>query len=97
MQPSLWTPLDRPGHKGIRDRLQRRGRLAQSIQLTPEQVREILLSIDDNEDYDGIKWTKEVLSSYVPDIFETATVRKACATWALEEAINLNFLHHIPS
>lgn len=96
-RPSLWTPLDRSGRNGIRDRLQRRGRLAKSIQLSPQQLREILFFIHENEDAEGVRWTPEVLFTYVPRVFETSVVSEASARMALEQAINHNFFRHIPA
>lgn len=96
-RPTLWTPLDRPGRNGIRDRLQRRDRLARSIQLSPQQLREILLFIYGNEDFEGNKWTPEVLFTHVPRTFETAVVSEASARVALEQAISRNFFRHIPT
>lgn len=96
-RPTLWTPLDRPGRNGIRDRLQRRGRLARSIHLSPQQLREILLFIYDIEDSEGVKWTPEVLFTYVPRTFETAVVSEFSARVALEQAISRNFFRHIPT
>lgn len=96
-RPTLWTPLDRPGRDGIRDRFQRRERLARSIQLSPQQLREILLFIHDNEDSKGIKWTPEMLFTYVPRTFETGVVSEPSARVALEQAISRNFSRHIPT
>lgn len=96
-RPTLWTPLDRPCRDGIRDRFQRRERLARSIQLSPQQLREILLFIYDNEDSKGVKWTPEMLFTYVPRTFETGMVSEPSARVALEQAISRNFSRHIPT
>lgn len=51
----------------------------------------------ENEDFDGIHWSQDVIFQYVPDIFETATVTKSLAIRALEESITLNFFRLIPA
>lgn len=91
------TPLDRPGRNGIRDRLQRRGRLTKSIQLSPEELRDILLYIYNNENNEGVHWTSEMLFKYVPGTFETAVVNDQSARLVLEKSIILNFFRHIPA
>lgn len=59
--PSLWTPIDRPGPRGAADRLRRLRRLSKNIQLTPEQLRDILLFMYNNEDIKGYKCTGSTL------------------------------------
>ena len=94
---SLWTRLDRSGRNGIRDRLQRRGRMARSIHLSPQQLREILHFIYENEDSEGVRWTREVLFTYVRRVFETSAVSEASARMALEQAISRNSFSSHPS
>lgn len=95
-RPSLWTPTDRPGRVGARDRHQRRCRLTRSIELSPEQLRDILVFMWEHEGYDGVKWTPEMLFSYVPRTFEAAVVGEASAKVALEESVAPNIVRHIP-
>lgn len=64
------------------------GSLARNIELSPQQLREILFFIYDDEDYEGVKWTPEVLFTYVPRTFETAVVSKPSARMALEQVLN---------
>ena len=96
-QPALWTPSDRLGLNGRRDRLRRRDRLVKTIQLSPEELRDVMLFIYENETYDGMHWTEEVLYKYVPKTFETAIVGQASAQYALNNAIGRNFRRHIPA
>lgn len=95
--PPLWTPFDRPGRDGIRDRLKRQWRLERSIELSPEQLREVLLFMYDNEGLEGVKWTPEVLYAYVPRTFEAGAVSEGVAQTALKHAIPRNFARHIPA
>jgi hypothetical protein len=68
---------------GMRDRHQRQQRLARSIELIPEQLRDILPSKWEHEDDDWLKWTPEVLFTYVLRTFETGVVSQASAEGSL--------------
>ena len=94
--PTLWTLYDDPGHDGIGERRQRLDRLGRSIELNLLELREILLFIYNNEDSEGVKWTPEVLFTYVPKTFETAVVDESSALMALDLAIKLNISRYIP-
>lgn len=95
-RPSLSIPIDRPGQHGLRDRIHRRTRLVKSIQLNPLQLRDIFLYIFKHEDISGVHWEEDFVFQYVPQIFETATVSKPIAVFALEESILYNCFHLIP-
>lgn len=95
-RPSLSIPIDRPGQHGLRDRIHRRTRLVKSIQLNPLQLRDIFLYIFKHEDISCVHWEEDFVFQYVPQIFETATVSKPIAVFALEESILYNCFHLIP-
>ncbi|KAM5476748.1 hypothetical protein MauCBS54593_000018 [Microsporum audouinii] len=85
--PSFWAPGDRPGHKGLMDQHRRKSRLTRSIRLDAKQLRHVLLFMQHNHSRDGIRWTPEILFSYVPRTFEDATTTEAIAAQALFHAI----------
>jgi hypothetical protein len=85
-QPILWTPSDRPGRNGHRDRHNRRARLMRSIKLSAEQLRDILLFMYEHEE-----WTPEVLHRYIPRTFETAVITQGIAEGVLYDAVSRAF------
>ena len=89
-QPALWTPSDRLGPNGRRDRL------VETIQLSPEDLRDLMLFIYENETYGGVHCTEKVFYKHVPRTFETAIVNQASARYVLNHAIGRNFRRHIP-
>lgn len=93
---SLRSSTDRPGRDGTRDRLQRRRRLVEAIHLSSEQLGYLLRYIWDHETSEGIQWDLEILYTYVPRTFETATVLEATASDALEDAICKSLFKHFP-
>lgn len=95
-QPALCTPSDRLGPNERRVRLRKRDRLVETIQLSPEDLRDLMLFIYENETYYGVHWTEKVLYKHVPRTFETAIVNQASARYALNHAIGRNFRRHIP-
>lgn len=89
-RPRLWASTDGEGFHGSKNRHRRHRRLERSIELTAEQLRDLLLFIDANQDSTGIKWTSDYLFRYVPRTFETATVDEVAARCALEQSIYHN-------
>ena len=82
-RPVLWTPSDRPGRNGHRDRHNRRARLMRSVKLSAEQLRDILLFMYEHEE-----WTPEVLHRYIPRTFETAVITQGIAEGVLYDAVS---------
>ncbi|KAK2801139.1 hypothetical protein FQN50_007868 [Emmonsiellopsis sp. PD_5] len=95
-RPIFWTHGDRPGHDGVRDRHKRRRRLTQSLNLTPEQLRHILLFIYENQSGVSINWTPEILYQYVPRTFEGADVPEPLAAYTLKKAMGKALFKQIP-
>lgn len=94
---SLSIPIDHPGQHRLQP-IYRRTRLVKSIQLNPHQLWDIFLYIFKNRDISSVHWEEDFVFQYVPEIFETATVSKPIAVFALEEAIlyNCYCFHLIP-
>ncbi|KAK2752820.1 hypothetical protein FQN55_005952 [Onygenales sp. PD_40] len=95
-RPIFWTPDDRPGHDGVRDRHKRRRRLTQSLDLNPEQLRDVLLFIYANQRGMSMNWTPDILYRYVPRTFEGAAVHESLAAHTLQEAMGKALFKQIP-
>ena len=70
--------------------------MVETIQLSPEDLRDLMLFIYENETYGGVHCTEKVFYKHVPRTFETAIVNQASARYALNHAIGRNFRRHIP-
>ncbi|KLJ10379.1 hypothetical protein EMPG_14244 [Blastomyces silverae] len=94
----FWSPEDRPGRRGVLDRMKRRRRLQKSTTLNPEQLHDILSFIANNQDEGGtVLWTPEILFRYVPNRFEGATVPQKTASDVLSHVISKAFFKIFPS
>ncbi|KAM5464648.1 hypothetical protein MferCBS49748_005375 [Microsporum ferrugineum] len=69
------------------DRHRRRSHLNRSIRLDAKQLRHVLQFMLYNSGSDGVKWTPEILFTYVPRTFENATTTESIAAVALFRAI----------
>ncbi|KAM5429880.1 hypothetical protein McanMca71_001224 [Microsporum canis] len=97
-RPPFWTPNDRPGRNGIRDRYMRKRRLANSICLNAAELRDVLLFIYENGDSElNIKWTEEFVFRFVPRTFEGAIVPKGVAGSILEGSVTNSCAEIFPS
>ena len=97
--PPLWTSSDRQNPRdATRDRHRRKRRLEKAINLSLEQLRDLLQFIYANDDrVQGIRWTPGMLFTYVPLEFETAVVTESVAKSVLETAIFHALESHFPS
>lgn len=71
-------------------------RLEKSIHISVGQLVDILRFVYEHEDDKGIKWSPEILYTYVPRTFETAVVPECVAASALYSAIGNNVFNLFP-
>lgn len=95
-RPTLWSPLDRPGRAGVRDRHMRNHRLARSISLTLGNIKDLLQFMWDNYEGNKVHWSDDIVFQFLPRQFEEATIPAYVGGSALRTAITLALRRHFP-